>query len=248
MGDDDRPGPLLPAAHSVVLLPLRRAPGGVPAPGGRRAVGGGRVLRPPLRGVPAPVRLGRPGLSLGRPLQGGRAALAAGHGGPPSLPPRGLPAPRLRPREDAEPRGLLPPRVPPRAPRLAPRGEPRSAGGPRGLPRRRPPARPAQDAGPLLPDQLPLHRDHERLQLQVHVVPGRDHGAPARLHEEGAGLPHPGRGRGEEVLARPPLSGEAPPDGRAHAPPGPRPDRGPGRGGRGSDRAQHQLRPHHRGA
>ena len=64
------------------------------------------------------------------------------------------------------------------------------------------PARAAEAARALLPHQLPLHRDHERLQLQVHVVPRRDHGPPPRLHEEGEGLPHPRRDRGEAALAR----------------------------------------------
>ena len=227
MGDDARPGPLLPAAHRVLLLPLLRPARGLPAAGGRGPVGRGRVPRPPLRRVPAAVRLVRPGPALGRPLQGRRAALAARGGGPAPLPPGRVPPARLRPRPHAERGRLLPPRVPPRAPRLPRRGGPRRPAGPRGLPRGGAPARAAQDAGPPLPHQLPLRRDHERVQLQVHVVPRRDHGPPPRLHEEGARLPHLRRDRGEEVVARPHLPGEAAPDGRAHAPPGPARDRRP---------------------
>ena len=145
----------------------------------------------------------RPRRAVGRPLQGRRAALAAGGGGAAALPPRALPPARLRPRRAR--RTWAPPSASSSAARsssracvahLAPPARPRR------LPRRGAAARAAQDAGPLLPDQLPLRRDHERVQLQVHVVPGRDHGPPARLHEEGAGLPHPRRDRGEEGVAR----------------------------------------------
>ena len=106
---------------------------------------------------------------------------------------------------------------------------PRPARGRRVLHRGGAPARAQEDAGALLPHQLPVRRDHQRLQLQVHLVPGRGHGPPAGVHEEGEGLPDPRRGGGEALVARPPLPGQAPPDGRADAPPGPGGDRRAGR-------------------
>ena len=185
---------------------------------------------------------------MGRPLQDGRAALAAGGGRPAAVPPGAVRAAGLRSGAHAEPRRLVPPRVPQGAPGDPRARAPRAAARPRRLPRRGAAARPAQDARPLLPDRLPVHRDHQRVQLQVHVVPGRDHGSPARLHEEGAGLPHPRRDRGEAAVPRPALPGQAAPDGRADAAPRSRRDRRAGRVARRADRAQHQLRPHHAGA
>ena len=107
-------------------------------------------------------------------------------------------------------------------------------------------ARAAQAARPLLPDQLPLHRDHQRLQLQVHVVPGRHHGPPARLHEEGEGLPDPGRDRGQARpgWARSTRSSSTRWASRCCTPTSPAiVEHAESRGVR--HRAQHELRPHH---
>ena len=57
LGDRDDRRPFLPAADRVRLLPVRRAARQLQAPRGRGAVGRGRVLRRPVRRVPAAVRL-----------------------------------------------------------------------------------------------------------------------------------------------------------------------------------------------
>ncbi len=201
-----------------------------------------------VRTVPPAVRLERPHGRRAGALQGGDPALAARSGGAHALPAGRLPAARLRQRPRAEPRRVLPPRVPARAPDHEGRGEPRSPARPRELPGHGARARAQEAAGTLLPDQLPVRRDHERLQLQVHLVPGRDHGPKARLHEEGARLPAGRRDRAEALVPRADLPREAAPDGRADAASGAAGDRGLRGRARRPDRAQHQLRPDHRGA
>ena len=164
------------APRRIVLLPLlrpaRRASGRGPASGLWLDV---EYFGDRYGAVPRAVRLRRTARPTpGRPLQAGRAALERRRGGPPALPARALPAPRLRSRPDPEPGRLVPRRVPQRGADLGRRASPSSR------PRTRPPSRstaPLPDLrklpGPLLPHQLPLHRDHERVQLQVHVVPRR---------------------------------------------------------------------------
>ena len=244
------PGPLLPAARPS---PPTTSTASCPRPSGAGRPAGlwveveyrGR----PLRRVPAAVRLDRPErqprtASTRPPSSAGspRRWACAASGAPSSTCPTSTPAARRTrapPSASSSAASCSSPRV---AVSLA--APPDLAA----FPAVAPAARAAQDAGPPLPDQLPLRRDHERVQLQVHLVPRRDHGPPARLHEEGARLPHLRRDRGEAVVARPALPGEAPPDGRADAPPGPARDRGLRGGARRRHRAQHELRPHHRGA
>ena len=146
-----------------------------------RALAGGRVLRRPLRAVPRAVRLDATARAecdgLYKPAEQRWDGDAAG---PAPLPARALPAARLRSGAHAEPGRVLPRRVPPR-------GADRARGGRRceppadaaAFPRVAPLPELKKLPGPLLPDQLPLHRDHQRLQLQVHVVPGRHHGPRA---------------------------------------------------------------------
>ena len=191
-----------------------------------RAAGGPlarrRVLRRPLRPVPRAVRLDGPRGRARRPLQAGRAALGrrrrracAASGARSSRCPTSTPARTQNQGASFRVefrREVLVSRL---AVSLAPPAD-AAAFTARGAP-----ARAEEDAGALLPHQLPLHRDHQRLQLQVHVVPGRHHGPAPRLHEEGEGLPDPRRDRGQALLAGPALPGEAAPDGRAHAPPRP---------------------------
>ena len=170
------------------------------------------------------------------PLQGRRAALATpSAAGAAPLPARALPAARLRPRPHPEPGRLLPHRVPPRGAGLARRGQPRSAR------RRSPPSRrwrPCPELrkmpGRFYPINYLFIEITNACNFKCTWCPDDDHGPPARLHEEGEGLPHPRRDRGEARLAGPALPGEAPPDGRADAPPGPARDRGPRGGPRAS--------------
>ncbi len=249
MGDDGRPGPGLPAADRVRLLPLLRPARGLPPARRRRASGSRSSTTGPATAssgcsTPRPTAT-RPWDGLYKPAEQRWQPEAAGLS---RFRRAVFPLPDFDPGRTQNHGASFRLEFRRELARLAPRGEPRSPARPRGLPRGGAAARAAQDAGAPLPHQLPLRRDHERLQLQVHVVPGRDHGPPPRLHEEGARLPPPRRDRGEAGLARPPLPGEAPPDGRAHAAPGPAGDRGPRRGARGRDRAEHELRPHHRGA
>ena len=202
LGGRNGPGPALHPARRSVALPLFRAARGASARARARGVAeveyfGDRYAQ--FRVQYASTDRPRKATASTRP----RSSAGSRGRGPPPLPPRPLPAARLRRYAHPEPGRVLPDRVPAGGSRLAGNGTrwqpPEDA---HALPGGGPAARAAQDARPLLPDQLPLHRDHQRLQLQVHVVPGRDHGPPPRLHEEGEGLPAPRRGRGEALLAR----------------------------------------------
>ena len=165
-----------------------------PEPARARATGGpvrgDRVLRGPLRAVPRAVRVDRP---RGRGARGStRRPSSAGTATPWAcsrfrralFPLPDFDATRTQ-NQDASFRVEFRQEV------LIARVQRDAASRPTDAAALRPRWRPLPELkklpGPLLPDQLPVHRDHERLQLQVHLVPGRHHGPPARLHEEGEG-------------------------------------------------------------
>ena len=216
-----RPGTSVPDPRRGVLLPVLRAARGAARPLPRPGVGRGRVLRRAATASsacstrpPTAARSTRASTSRRRSSGSRRAA------GLRRFRRALFPLPDFDAAADAEPGGVVPAGVPVRDAGLAGlrsrlhEPEDRARFTARGAA-----ARAEEAARPLLPHQLPLRRDHQRLQLQVHLVPGRHHGPPPRLHEEGEGLPHPRRDRGQAPVAGAAVPGEAAPDGRAHAPP-----------------------------
>ena len=175
VGDDGRPGPGLPAARpsppttSTASCPRPSAAGPSRGPLGRGRVPTGPATASSGCSTPRPTAR-RPGTastsppsSAGSPRRRACAASAAPSSPSPTSTPAG-PRTRTPPSASSSAASSLVSRL---AVSLAAPPDLEA------FPAVAPLARAAQDAGAPLPDQLPLRRDHERLQLQVHVVPGR---------------------------------------------------------------------------
>ena len=189
----------LPGSRRALLLPLLRAARrrSSPAPRAASSSRSSTTATATASSACSTRRTDR-GAALRRPLQGRRRS--AGPATPPGLFRfrRGaLRAARLRRRPHPEPRGLVPPRVPrATAGDAGPVSLEALSRTPAASPRWRPLPELRKLPGRFYPINYLFIEITNACNFKCTWCPDDDHGAPARLHEEGEGLPHPRRDRG----------------------------------------------------